>query len=108
LRGGNDGIIITSLNTTGVDAIDQKIFPKVKIPIPSSQVRAHDDQQIWDFSHLGLEERGVLKRLFGGVDGARADDDEKSVVLTGEDTRGAVARSGDGLFRGGGRGDLVA
>ena len=62
-----------------------------------SQVGAHNDEQVGPLGHFRFEELGVLEGLFGGVDRARADDDEKTFVVAGEDASGAEACGGDGV-----------
>jgi hypothetical protein len=69
-----------------------------------SQVAAHDDEQIGVGGYLFLETVGVLHRLFGGMDGAWADDDKDAVVQAGDDAGGLEACMCDG-GTGAGRGD---
>ena len=61
------------------------------------QVSPHDDEQVPPFWDFRPEEVRVLDRLRRRMDGARADDDEKTFVVAGEDASGAEACGGDGV-----------
>lgn len=72
------------------------------------QVSAHDDKEIvpvWDF---GPEKVCVLDGLGGRVDGTRADDDEETIILAGEDPCSREAGRSNGGEGALGRDDLVA
>ena len=72
------------------------------------QVSAHDDEEVVPLWNFGSEKVCVLDGLRGRVDGARPDDDEKTVILAGEDpssSKPGGSNSGKGAL---GRDDLVA
>ena len=55
-----------------------------------SQVGAHDDEQVRPLRDLGLEQLCVFDGLLRGVDGARANDHDDTVISASEDTCGIV------------------
>lgn len=63
------------------------------------QVASHDDEEVGPVWNFGLEKTGVCKCLLGAVDGARADDDEDTVILASDDAGRLVAGEGDCLAR---------
>lgn len=73
-----------------------------------SQVSAHDDVEVAPLGDHGVETACVVEGLLGGVYGARADDDDETVVLASEDAGSVIASEGDGVLGGVGRDDLVA
>jgi len=72
------------------------------------KVGPHDDQEVTPFGNLGLEEVSVIDCLLRRVDRARADDDEKSIIVSGQNSSGIVASRGDSLLGGSGGDDFVA
>lgn len=61
------------------------------------KVGAHDDEEVFAEGDFCLESFSVFEGLFGGVDGAWADDDEETVVVACDDSSGRVA-CGCGCF----------
>jgi len=72
------------------------------------KVSPHNDEEVTPFGDLGLEEFSVIDRLLRRVDRAGANDNEKSIIVSGQNSSGIVASRGDGLLRGSSRDDLVA
>ena len=62
------------------------------------QVGTHDDEKVVPLGNFCFEELGVFDGLLGRVDGAWTDDDKELVVVTSEDSRGAVAGNTDGTL----------
>jgi len=73
-----------------------------------SQVGPHDDQEVTPFGNLGFEEVSVIDGLLRRVDRAGADDYEKSVVVSGQNSRRIIASRGDGLLGSRGRDNFMA
>lgn len=72
------------------------------------QVSPHDNEQVGPGSEFGLESAGVLLRLVDGVDGARADNDDDSVVMSTEDGGSSVSGRSGGSLRLDRRDDFVS
>jgi len=72
-----------------------------------SQVSPHDDEEITPFGDLRFEELSVIDGLLRRMDGTGANDDNKSVVISGQDSSTIVASGGNGLLGGRRRDDLV-
>jgi len=72
------------------------------------KVGPHDDEEISPFGDLGLEEFSIIDRLLRRVDRAGANDDEKSIIVSGQNSSGIVTSGGDGLLGGSSGDDLVA
>ena len=62
------------------------------------QVGAHDNLEIGPGGDFALEQLGVFHRLFGRVNGARADDDEESLIVASDDPGSVETRLGDGAL----------
>lgn len=63
------------------------------------EVGAHDDEQTIPAGRGLLQHLGVGDSLLGGVDRARADDYDKTIIEALEDARGIVASTCDDLAR---------
>lgn len=72
-----------------------------------SQVSPHDDKEITPFGHLRFEELSVIDGLLRGMDRTGANDDKKSIVVSGQDPSTVVASGGNGLLGSRRRNDLV-
>jgi hypothetical protein len=72
------------------------------------KVGPHDDEEVTPFGDLGFEELSIIDRLLRRVDRAGANDDDKSIVVSGQNSSGIVTSGGDGLLGGSTRHDLVA
>ena len=73
-----------------------------------SQVGSHDNEEVAPLGHLGFEEFSVIDGLLRRVNRARANDDEKSIVISGQNSSTVVASRGDSLLGGRRRDYLVA
>lgn len=63
------------------------------------QVSPHDDEQVGPGSELGLEPSSVLQSLVDGVDRARADNDDHSVIVTAQNGGSSVPGGSGGSLR---------
>jgi len=75
-----------------------------KKEVIDSQVGPHDNEKVTPFRDLGLKKFGVGDSLLGRMDRAGANDNNKSIIVSGQNSSGIVASGGDGLLRDG-RGD---
>lgn len=72
-----------------------------------SQVSPHDDEEVTPFGNLGLEELSVIESLLRRVDGAGTNDNDESVVISGQNSRRIVASRSNGLLGGSSGDNLV-
>lgn len=73
-----------------------------------SQIGPHDDEEVAPFGNFGQEELSVSDGLLRRMDRAGADDHNKSIIISGQDSCTVVAGRGDSLLGGRGRNNLMA
>jgi len=89
---------------TSLQGGDESELKGEKNKAVNSQVSPHDNEEVAPFRHLRLEEFGVSDGLFRRVNRAGANDNNKSVIVSGQDSSAIVASGSDSLL-GGRRGD---
>lgn len=78
-----------------------------KVETDDSQIGPHHDLKITPFRDLRFEEFSVINGLLRRMNGAGADDDKESIVISRQDPGRIVASRGNGLLGGRRRNDFV-